>query len=116
MDIGKLNRRVQVLTYVVTRDDFGGEDGVWTTTQNLWANINSNNGTEFYNNQKVNADVTTVITIRFNPKLDVMNRIKYLDKIFEIVGVIDEDTDHKVMKLNCKELVSDGLQRKAEES
>lgn len=116
MDIGKLNRRVEILTYEVTRDDFGGEDGVWVPTKYLWANIDSSNGTEFYNNQKVNAESTTIITIRYNTKIDVMNRIKYLDKIYEIIGIIDEGTKHKVMRFNCKELVSDGLQRKTEES
>ena len=116
MDIGRLNRRVEILTYEVMRDYFGGEDGVWILTRNIWANIVSSNGTEFYSNQKINAETTTIITIRYNTKIDVMNRIKYLDKIYEIIGIIDEGTNHKVMKLNCKELVSDGLQRKTEES
>ena len=116
MDIGKLNRRIEVLTYIVTKDDYGGEIGEWVTTQNLWANINSTNGSEYFNNQKVNADATTIITVRFNPNIDVMNRIKYFDKVFEIVGVIDEMTAHKANIINCKELVSDGLQRKTKES
>ena len=36
MDIGKLNRKVEILTFVWERDDFGGQEGTWVTTDVRW--------------------------------------------------------------------------------
>lgn len=116
MNIGKLNRRVELLEYVVTRDEFGGEDGKWVLLDTVWANINTTSGSEFFNNQRVNAIALTTITIRYHPAINVMNRMRYGSKVYEITSAINDDTAHKTTILNCKELISDELQREAKKS
>ena len=54
--------------------------------------------------------------MRFYAGLTVMHRIRYRDKLYEIIGISDEDTAHRWTVANCKELVGDGLQRKTAES
>lgn len=115
MEIGRLNRRIDILTFVVERDTFGGEDGEWIITQSIWANIHTTSGIEFFNNQKVNAEAETIITVRFNPAISVMNRVRYADKLYEITSVVDQETSHKRTIISCKEMVSNGLQCKTEE-
>ena len=116
MDIGKLNRRIEVLKYEVQKDLFGGEDGEWVAVDRLWAFIQPVSGKEFFSEQQVQAEVTTTITIRYNPRINVMNRVKYQDKLYEIIGVSDEYTDHRATVLNCKEMTSVGLQCKAKKN
>ena len=111
MKIGKLNRRIEVLEWFAKKDEYGGEDGEWRTVDRLWAKIESVSGTEFFQAQTVNAELVAKITIRYNPKINVMNRIRYLDKLYEIIGVSDERTAHRATILNCKEMVNYGLQR-----
>jgi len=114
MTIGELNRRITLLKYKVERDAYGGEDGEWVAVSRLWAKIEPSSGTEFMQAQQVQAEHTTKITIRYNPKIDVMCRLQYADKTYEIIGIGDLTTSHRWTIITAKEMVSDGLQRTAE--
>lgn len=116
MDIGKLNRRVEILKFHKDRDEYGGEVGEWKAEKKVWASIIPVSGSEFLQAQQVSAETVTRITMRYLPWLTVLHRIKYGDKLYEIIGEIDADTAHKATVINCKEMVSDELQRKNEES
>lgn len=116
MDIGRLNRRVEILQFFKGRDEFGGEVGEWKSVAKVWAAISPVSGTEQMFAQQVTAESVVKITVRYLPWLNVMHRIKYGNKLYEIVGSLDNETAHKATIINCKEMVSDGLQRKAEES
>ena len=115
MDIGKLNRRVEVLRFFTTRDEYGGEVGEWKVVDRLWASIIPVSGSEYFQSQTVNAETIIKVTIRYNPRIDVMNRIRYQGNLYEIIGVVDDKTAHRATILNCKEMVNNGLQRKTAE-
>lgn len=115
MNIGKLNRRVSLLKRFVTRDEYGGEVTDWKTVGRVWANVAPEYGIEYLQSQQVTAETIVKITLRYNPEITVENRIEYNGKLYEIVGVMDEDTGHRATILNCKEMVSNELQRKNEE-
>ena len=112
MKIGNLNRRVEVLAFFKTKDEYGGEDGEWVVVDCLWARIEPISGTEYFQAQTVNAETVAKITIRYNPKINVMHRIRYQETLYEIIGVSDEKTAHRTTILNCKEMVNHGLQCK----
>ena len=116
MNIGKLNRRVEILQFFKDRDEYGGEIGEWKTVAKVWAAISPVSGTEQMFAQQVTAEAVVKITIRYLPWLDVMHRIRYGERLFEIVGSLDSETMHKATIINCKEMVLDELQRKAAES
>lgn len=116
MDIGRLNRRVEILQFVKSRDAYGGETGEWKSVARVWATITPLSGTEQMFAQQVTAEKVVRITIRFCDWLTVLHRIKYGNKLYEIVGELDDNTAHTATIINAKELVSDGLQRKAKES
>ncbi|MDE6604789.1 MAG: phage head closure protein [Clostridia bacterium] len=116
MNIGELNRRIEVLQFFEERDEFGGVDGQWLPVGRVWAKIEPGSGNEYFSKQKVNAENNTKITVRFYAGISEMNRIRYGDKLYEIVGIADHRTAHNMTIINCKEMVSDGLQRKAAES
>ena len=56
MDIGELNRRVEILKYFVKRDAYGGEDGRWLPVGRVWAKIEPVSGTEYFTAQQVGRD------------------------------------------------------------
>ena len=98
MKIGQLNRRVDLLKFVSWRDEYEPVSG-----------------TEFFQSQTVNAETVIKITVRYNPRINVMHRIGYLGKVYEIIGKVDEDTGHFATILNCKEIVNRELQCQNEE-
>ena len=107
MDIGKLNRRVEILQFFKDRDEFGGEVGEWKSVAKVWAAISTVSGSEQMFAQQVTAEAVVKITIRYLPWLNVMHRIKYGEKLYEIIGSLDNETAHKATIINCKEMVSD---------
>ena len=52
MDIGELNRRVEILKYFVKRDAYGGEDGRWLPVGRVWAKIKPVSGTSISRRSK----------------------------------------------------------------
>ena len=116
MDIGRLNRRIEILEFHKHRDAFGGEIGEWKTVAKAWATIVPVSGSEQMFAQQVTADKVVRITIRFCDWLTVLHRIRYGNKLYEIVGELDNETAHTATIISAKELVSDELQRKAAES
>ena len=115
MDLGRLNRKVEILTFVWERDDFGGHEGTWVTTDVRRASIEPVRGTEYYTAQQVSAETMVKITLRYTTNVTVLNRVRYGNSLYEIIGVSDDKTGHKATILNCKEIVNDGLQCKATE-
>ena len=73
------------------------------------ARIEPISGTEYFQANTINAETVVKITLRYNPKITVLNRIRYQDATYEIIGVSDEKTAHKATILNCKEMVNNGL-------
>ena len=116
MQIGDLNRRIEVLEKRVSKDAYGGEEIEWIPIGRVWAKIEPGSGSEFLNAQQVQAENPTKITVRFYAGLTVMERIRYGDKLYEIIGIGDEETSHRWTVITAKELISDELQRKAKES
>lgn len=117
MDIGKLRHRVDLLEFFEKRDEYGGVIGEWRVVERLWADVRPISGNEYYLTQQVTAECTTSITVRYNPRILVTHRIKYNGTLYEIVSVIDENTLHKSMILNCKEVIDgEELFRKAKEN
>lgn len=109
MDIGKLNRRIEVLEFVKDRDEYGGEVGEWIIVGRVWASIEPIKGTEKYFNQQIIAETGTKITMRFYAGLTVTHRIRYGDVVYEIISVIDENTAHRMTTAMAKE-IDNGLQ------
>lgn len=108
MNIGELNRRIKILEFVEERDEYGAVDGVWKEIATRWARIEQNGGSEQSDNNQVIARVSTRIIIRYFEILNEKHRIKYKDKLYEINSVIDVDTGHYKMIIDCSE-IKDGV-------
>ena len=109
MLIGRLNQRVEILELQEERDSFGAVVGKWKTVQQLWANIKPGIGSEHLTNQQVEGDENCIITIRFNPAVNKTHRLRYGSKTYEIVGVRDDETDHRWTIITAKEIENGNL-------
>ena len=108
MNIGELNRRIKILEFVEEKDEYGAIDGYWKEIATRWARIEQNGGSEQSDNNQVIARVSTKIIIRYYALLNEKHRIKYKDKLYEINSVIDVDTGHYKMIIDCSE-IKDGV-------
>lgn len=109
MNIGELNRRIEIIRFQEIRDEYGGVDGEWVTLFKRWAKIEDNGGGESYTNDQNQAIKSYKITIRHTPEIQEIDRIKYKDKLLEIESISDHNTGHYMSVIICKEVVKNGL-------
>lgn len=58
----------------------------WADSFEVYAGIKTTGGGELYAAQKLNAQVTAVITVRADVTITALNRIRYGTRYFEILG------------------------------
>ncbi len=116
MTIGELNRRIEVLRQVGERDEFGAVVGNWITVGRVWANIKPGIGSEHLFNQQIEGSESVVFTVRFYAGLEKTDRIRYMDKTYEIIGIKDDDTGHRWTVITAKEIENGNLLGEAEKT
>jgi len=106
MRAGKLRHKVTIQDYTESQNSYNEMIKTWSDYETVWASIEPARGREFWESQQINAEVTTKITIRhlygINPKM----RVKYGNRIFEIISVINPEERNVELQLMVKESVN----------
>lgn len=83
---GKLNKRVTIEQPVETRGaDYGEPISTWETLATVWAAIEPLAGREYFANQQVQGSATARVRIRARDDVTEKMRIRYKDRILQIV-------------------------------
>ena len=106
MRAGDLRHSVVIQKEYSTRDSYGAETPEWVDFATVWAGISPIRGREYFAAQTVNADVDTKIIIRHLQELEPKMRMKYGERIFEIVSVINVEEKNREVHLMCKEVAA----------
>ena len=104
MRIGDLRHRITIEEKNYTSDGLGGQVEAWQEVLSCWANIKPVRMTEAYLAQQVGAEISHRVTIRYCSEIKAGMRVIYGDRIFNIVGVIDEEERKRFLTLTCKEM------------
>lgn len=105
MDAGLMRHRIIIQQLGSVRNEFGEPDDVWENVVSLRASINPLSGRDFTAAMKEQAEVTHKVTIRYNPAVKASMRVKFGDRLFRILHIIDTWEQHREMTLMCKELI-----------
>lgn len=105
MEAGKLNKRITIQANALTRDTNGAEVDSWTTVATVWAAITTDAGREFYAAQKINAETTAVMRIRYRAGLNPRMRVLYAGKYFNILHINNVNEANKEILLLCREVI-----------
>lgn len=105
MEAGRLNRRITIQKKTVTYNSYNEPIEAWADSHTIWSEVITTGGGEFYAAQKVNANTQVVFTVRYTKSINVMNRVKYDDRIFEILSVNDVNAGRKELQISAKEVV-----------
>lgn len=87
------------------KNEYGETEPSWETFNTVWASVEPLQGRELFNAQKVAADVTIRVRIRFLAGVGPQHRILYRGRILEIQSAIDVGERRTEMHLMCKEVV-----------
>jgi SPP1 family predicted phage head-tail adaptor len=110
---GQLKQRVRIQQPTVSKDMLGAPTKGWTDLATVWADIQPISGREARIADRVAAEVTHQITVRFrdaftDPKVVAQLRVLYRSRIFAIQAALNEDEANVVVTLLASEGMRDG--------
>lgn len=106
MNPGLLNKRITFQEYVSGTDSDGFPIEQWQDVKAVWAMIKTLQGREYYAAAAVQAENTTRFVIRYTKGIDNKMRIKYGERIFDIVAPpINDDEKNVTMTIIAKEVI-----------
>lgn len=110
---GQLKHRVRIQQPTVTKDALGAPTQAWTDLATVWADIQPLSGREARIADRIAAEVSHQITVRYRPELDdpkavAQLRVLYRSRVFAIQAALNDDEANVVVILLANEGVSDG--------
>jgi len=108
---GQLNKRAELLEKELRdskTDGWSTEKVAWIPikkTPKIWARITPINGKERFNNNRLEAEISHEITIRYRKDITRTNRVRYQNRTFKIQHIINADEANRFLVLHCVEEV-----------
>lgn len=100
---GKLNKKIDISEFTLTKDSDGFETKVETTVLSTWAQVKNTSGTELIKQNSDFSEINTRFLIR-TPKVDITKDmiIKFGGKYYEIEYINDYSYDRKYTEIMTK--------------
>ena len=101
--IDAMRRRITLEAPVRTPDGGGGAAVAWTTVATLWADLRSLSGTEQLIAEGLQGKVTHEIVIRKRMDVSPAMRLRYGQRVFIILAVLDRDGLAPFIRIEAEE-------------
>jgi len=105
MNPGQFRTRIMVQKKSITYNSYNEPIETWKDSIELWSDVINTGGGEFYAAQKLNAQTTAVFRTRYVSSISTVDRIKYGNRIFEILFINDVSEKHVELLISAKEVV-----------
>lgn len=106
MDIGRTNKRIAFYGNAEQENELGQIEQAEKELFKTWASVEPLRGREYQEAQKIRPELTYKITIRYRPGITPDMYIKYKERLFEIVSVINVKERNEIIELMCTEKIS----------
>jgi len=103
MEIGPLNKRVILQSKTQTADDMGGFTTVWNNAATVWAAIWPTSARELTQSMQTDMVITHRIRIRYRSSFIPSYRIKFGNRYFNIVSIINPNERNEWLDIMAKE-------------
>ena len=106
LDFSKLRHRVTFQRPAqTTRNNMGENVPVYVSFASVWAAVEPLRGREYHEAQKIRAETTYKVTIRYLPDVTADMRIVHRDKTLEIQSVLNIDERNVELQIIASEVV-----------
>lgn len=103
MQVGKLNKRVQIISQKAQTDDLGFDRLQAVVYCTCWASIEPARGKVFYEMERKADTEYSKITIRWRPGITHDMKVKYQNHLYDIDTIVDPYMRHESLELYCTE-------------
>ncbi len=107
MRAGTLRHRIAIEQVTVSKDARGQKVETWTVIARPLANVSQTAGREAVQAAQVNAEATWAVTMRFVPGITTEHRIRFGDRVLEILSVINVGHRDRELEIAAKEHQAD---------
>jgi SPP1 family predicted phage head-tail adaptor len=101
--VGEFRRKILIQSLTRTSDSMGGASVAWTTFATAWARIEPRLGNERYFGQRLEENITHIITMRFVTGVTAAMRVSYGSRVFEIKSKVSPFEENQYLVLLCQE-------------
>jgi SPP1 family predicted phage head-tail adaptor len=98
-----LRHKVTLQTKTLTTDGQGGSTATWSDVTTLWCAIEPTKGYERYQAMQMQTPITHKITTRYAASVTTACRLKFGDRIFNVVEVINTEERNRFLIIKALE-------------
>lgn len=108
MKVGRLMHRLNIQQYIATLSSNGETAKTWQTFKTVYGEVRPVSAREILqsNSDKSQQEISHVATIRFLTGVLAKMRIIWEGKTLEIMGVVPDRTNKRMIQMTCRELAS----------
>lgn len=106
--IGALDRRITLQQRSSSKDSSGQQSQTWSDAFTCWAAIDPLSGRELQAAQAIVAETTHEVLIRYRSTVRPDMRVVYQTKVFDVLNVLDEGMQHRMLRMLCSEGLNQG--------
>jgi SPP1 family predicted phage head-tail adaptor len=85
--IAEMRSRVVIETLTLASDGMGGSTSTWSTYATIWARLEPRLGRERYFGQRIEDNITHILTSRYVSGITTTMRVSFDSRIFQIKSV-----------------------------
>ncbi len=108
MDIGRTNKRITFCRYEEKENALSQTEQTLTEVKTVWASVEPTRGREYQEAQRVRPELTYKITTRYHKGITPDLFIRFGERYFNIVSVINVRERNEMLEMVCVEKISEG--------
>lgn len=105
MDIGRTNKRITFCRYEEITNALSQSEQALNEVKTVWASVEPARGREYQEAQRIRPELTYKITTRYHKGITPDMFIKFRDRYFEIVSIINVRERNEMLEIVCIEKI-----------
>lgn len=107
MDIGRTNKRITFCRYEEKENELMQSEQALVEVKTVWASVEPTRGREYQEAQRVRPELTYKITTRYHKGITPDMFIKFKDRFFNVISIINVRERNEMLEIVCTEKMSE---------
>lgn len=109
MDIGRTNKRVTFCRYEEKENELLQTEQALVEKKTVWASVEPTRGREYQEAQRIRPELTYKITTRYHKDITPDMFIKFKERYFQIVSIINVREHNEMLEIVCTEKINENV-------
>lgn len=109
MDIGRTNKRITFCRYEEKENELMQTEQALIEVKKVWASVEPTRGREYQEAQRIRPELTYKITTRYHKGITPEMFIRFKDRYFQIVSIINVRERNEMLEIICTEKISENI-------